>query len=67
MNPARAPAAPPAIGVLLVEDHPATREGLRAAIASQPGLRVVGEAATWHEALRLAQQRHISNRNLNLE
>ena len=29
MNPARAPAAPPAIGVLLVEDHPATREGLR--------------------------------------
>ena len=55
MNPARAPAAPPAIGVLLVEDHPATREGLRAAIASQPGLRGVGEAATWHEALRLAQ------------
>ena len=55
MNPARPPDAPPAIGVLLVEDHPATREGLRTAIACQPGLRVAGEAATWHDALRLTQ------------
>ena len=56
MNSSPAPASPPVIGVLLVEDHPATREGLRTAIACQPGLRVAGEAATWHDALRLAQE-----------
>ena len=54
--PARSPEAPPPIGVLLVEDHPAMREGLRAAIVCQPGMRVVGEAGTWHEALRLARE-----------
>ena len=56
MNPSPTPDAPPAIGVLLVEDHPAMREGLRTAIACQPGLRVAGEAATWHAALRLTQE-----------
>jgi len=42
--------------ILLVDDHPATRDGLRAAINAHAGLRVAGEAATWHEALHLAQE-----------
>jgi len=42
--------------ILLVDDHPATREGLRLAIAAQVDLRVAGEAATWTAALRLAQE-----------
>lgn len=43
------------LSVFIVDDHPATREGLRLAIAPQSDLKVVGEAATWHDALRLAQ------------
>lgn len=41
--------------ILLVDDHPATREGLRSAIEVQPDLRVAGEAATWRAALHLAE------------
>lgn len=41
------------IGIVLVDDHPAMREGLRAAIDRQADMRVVGEAATLHEALAL--------------
>jgi DNA-binding NarL/FixJ family response regulator len=40
--------------VLLVDDHPATREGLRSAIEAQPDLCVAGEAATWKESRHLA-------------
>lgn len=42
--------------VLIVDDHPLTRDGLRGAIAAQADLEVVGEAATWQTALRLAQE-----------
>jgi DNA-binding NarL/FixJ family response regulator len=42
--------------VLIVDDHPLTRDGLRSAITAQAGLQVSGEAATWHDALRLAQE-----------
>ena len=56
MNPPTVPDAPPSIGVLLVEDHPAMREGLRVAIDCQPGMRVVGEAGSWHEGFRLARE-----------
>jgi DNA-binding NarL/FixJ family response regulator len=53
--PAHSPARPP-IGVLIVEDHPATRQGLRLAIECQPDLRVVGEAESCHEARARVQE-----------
>lgn len=41
----------PALTVLLVDDHPVVRTGLRAVIDAQPDLTVVGEAATGEEAI----------------
>jgi DNA-binding NarL/FixJ family response regulator len=43
-------------GVLLVDDHPFVREGIRSFLSEQPGFQVIGEASTGDEALRLAQQ-----------
>jgi len=40
--------------VLIVDDHPKVRDGVRALLATEPALRVVGEAATGDEALGLA-------------
>lgn len=42
--------------ILLVDDHPATREGLRSAIEVQPDLSIAGEAATWKAARHLAEE-----------
>lgn len=39
--------------VLLVDDHAVVREGLRALLASSPGLSIVGEAASLATALTL--------------
>ena len=39
--------------VLIVDDHPAVREGLALRIAQQPNLQVCGEAADVAEALKL--------------
>lgn len=39
------------IRVLIVDDHPVVLEGLRALIASQPDMAVVGEAGTGRDAL----------------
>lgn len=39
------------IRILIVDDHPVVRSGLRAVIDSQPDLAVVGEAATGEQAV----------------
>jgi DNA-binding NarL/FixJ family response regulator len=41
--------------VLVADDHPAFRGGLRAALDSSPGVRVVGEAGDGLEVVRLCQ------------
>jgi len=41
------------IRILIVDDHPLVREGLRALLTRQPEFRVVGEAGDGEEALRL--------------
>ena len=40
--------------VLLVDDHPVVRSGLRAVLDAAPSVEVVGEAATGEEAITLA-------------
>jgi two-component system, NarL family, response regulator NreC len=42
------------IRVLLVDDHQLVRDGLKAILAAQPGIEVVGEAADGREAVRLS-------------
>ena len=44
------------VRVLLVDDHPVVRVGLRVVIEQDPRLAVVGEAATGREAVRLAAE-----------
>ncbi len=44
--------------VLLVDDHPVVRSGLRAVLDSADTVQVVGEAATGEEALTLAAHFH---------
>lgn len=55
---ARRNSTPPAtaIRLLLVDDHPVVREGLRSCLARHPQLTIVGEAASGEEALRLARR-----------
>src|SRR5437764_13805823 len=43
------------IRLLLVDDQPAVRRGLRVRFQLEPDLQVVGEASTGREALTLAQ------------
>lgn len=43
--------APAAIRLLLIDDHPLVRDGLRARLSTVPGFEVVGEAGTAHEAV----------------
>ena len=40
------------ISVLLVDDHPVVRQGIRAMLQDQPSLQVIGEAANGQEALQ---------------
>jgi len=39
--------------VVLVDDHPIVRQGMRAVIESQPGIEVVGEASNGTEAIQV--------------
>lgn len=43
------------IRVLLADDHPIVREGLRTILTTEPGLELVGEAASGDEAVVLAR------------
>ncbi len=45
---------PQSIRVLIIDDHGIVRAGLRMLLESQPGITVVGEAATCADALELA-------------
>lgn len=42
--------------VLLVDDHPFVREGIRSFLSDLPDFEVVGEASSGTEALKMAQQ-----------
>lgn len=42
--------------ILIVDDHPAIREGLKAILSTQPNCDIVGEAADGLEALNLAER-----------
>ena len=44
------------IRVLLVEDHEVVREGLRALLERDPGIRVVGDVGTASAAVRAARE-----------
>jgi len=45
------------IRVLIADDHPIVREGLRALIGDEPGLELVGEARSGEEAVTLVHAR----------
>ncbi|MFD5077283.1 response regulator [Streptomyces sp. NPDC058371] len=47
------PAGPPAISLLIVDDHPVVRDGLRGMFESAPGFAVLGEASNGVEAVSL--------------
>ena len=46
----------PAIRVLLVDDHPVVRQGLRALLSTQDGIDVVGEAGDGEAAVAAAER-----------
>jgi DNA-binding NarL/FixJ family response regulator len=44
------------VKILLVDDHKIVRDGLRAVLAREPGMKVVGEAADGREAIALTRR-----------
>lgn len=46
------------IRIVLADDHPVVRDGLRAMLATQPDFEVVGEATSGIEAIELTLQLH---------
>jgi len=49
-------ARPESIRVLIADDHPIFRKGLRTLLEGEPGFKVIGEAAGGVEAVRLAHE-----------
>lgn len=47
---------PKILRVMVVDDHPVVREGLRAMLCSDPEIQVVGEASDGSEAVELVEQ-----------
>ncbi|MCS5711655.1 UvrY/SirA/GacA family response regulator transcription factor [Candidatus Berkiella aquae] len=46
------------ITVLIVDDHELVRAGIRSLLSSVSGLKVIGEASTGEEAIKLAREKH---------
>ena len=44
------------IRILLADDHPVVRDGLRALLEREPDMAIVAEAADGHETVRLAEE-----------
>jgi DNA-binding NarL/FixJ family response regulator len=44
------------VRILIADDHPLTRDGIRSALASDDGLEVVAEATNGEEAVKLAEE-----------
>ena len=45
-----------ALRVLVVDDHPVIREGLRIMLTSDPGIQIIGEASSGREAVEKAER-----------
>jgi DNA-binding NarL/FixJ family response regulator len=46
----------PTVKVLIADDHPRSRSGLRALLTTSPEIQIVGEAEDGREAIRLATE-----------
>jgi DNA-binding NarL/FixJ family response regulator len=46
----------PPIRILIADDHPIFRDGLRRLLEAEPGMKVIGEACDGAEAVKLARQ-----------
>src|SRR5437868_6275017 len=55
------------INIMLVDDHEATRKGVRGMLETSPSFRVVAEAAGMEEALRKAQDNAVDLVVMDLE
>ena len=56
MSTAAFPAGPGPVRVLVADDHPVVRAGLRALLSAEPGLAVVAEAGSGEETVLMARQ-----------